>query len=148
MLYLDNAATTSVRNEALEAMWPYLTGAFGNPSSPHEVGRLASAGLEDARTRVARIIGGRPTQVTFTSGGSEANNLAIKGACLANPRGRHLITTPIEHDSVLETAAYLERFHDFEITYYPRSHWADLPGGSPQSSQAGHHIDQHWLCQQ
>lgn len=122
MLYLDNAATTSVRKEALEAMWPYLTGAFGNPSSPHEVGRLASAGLEDARTRVARIIGGRPTQVTFTSGGSEANNLAIKGVCLANPRGRHLITTPIEHDSVLETAAYLERFHDFEITYLSPDH--------------------------
>ena len=117
MLYLDNAATTSVRKEAIEAMWPYLTGAFGNPSSPHEVGRLASVGLEDARNRVARIIGGRTTQVTFTSGGSEANNLAIKGACLANPRGRHLVTTPIEHDSVLETAAYLEKFHDFEITY-------------------------------
>ncbi|BAU95448.1 cysteine sulfinate desulfinase [Corynebacterium suranareeae] len=117
MIYVDNAATTSVRKEAIEAMWPYMTGAFGNPSSPHEVGKIASAGLDDARAKVARIIGGRPNHITFTSGGTEANNLAIKGSCLANPRGRHLITTPIEHDSILETASYLERFHDFEITY-------------------------------
>lgn len=117
MLYLDNAATSPVRKEALEAMWPYLTGAFGNPSSPHEPGKLAAAGLEDARNRVARIIWGRPSQIIFTSGGTEANNLAIKGICLANPKGRHLITTTIEHDSILNAAQYLERFHAFEITY-------------------------------
>ena len=117
MLYLDNAATTPVRKESLEAMWPYLTGAFGNPSSPHEVGRIAAAGLENARKKVADSLGVRARQITFTSGGTEANNLALKGICLANPQGRHIISTTIEHDSILETIDYLQRFHDFKVTW-------------------------------
>ncbi|MFP7366022.1 cysteine desulfurase family protein [Corynebacterium callunae] len=116
MLYLDNAATTGVRREALEAMWPYLTGTFGNPSSPHAFGVAAAAGLKGARETIARAMGKRASQITFTAGGTEADNLAIKGIALANPRGRHIISTPLEHDAVLESLDYLRRFHGFEIS--------------------------------
>lgn len=119
MLYLDNAATTPVRAEVLEAMTPYLTRWFGNPSSHHTVGEAAADALDDARRRVARVLGMRAGDVIFTSGGTEANNLAVKGIALAalEQRGaRHVITTPIEHESVLESVRYLERFHGFAIT--------------------------------
>lgn len=116
MIYLDSAATTAVRREVLEAMWPYLTGDFGNPSSHHELGESASAALEDARAEVARWLGCRPSEVIFTSGGSEADNLAIKGIALATPRGRHIVTTAVEHEAVLESCDYLARHHGFEVT--------------------------------
>ena len=122
MLYLDNAATTPVRPEVLEAMMPFLTRWFGNPSSHHTVGEAASDALTDARTRVARVLGMRASDVIFTSGGTEANNLAVKGVTIAAAlsRGaRHLILTPIEHESILESAAYLSRVHGFELTYVP-----------------------------
>ncbi|KQQ94488.1 cysteine desulfurase [Leifsonia sp. Leaf325] len=119
MIYLDNAATTPVRREAIEAMWPYLTGSFGNPSSVHGLGESAARGLREARAEVARIVGGRAGDVVFTSGGTEADNLAIKGIALATPRGRHIITTPIEHEAVLESVAFLERVHGFEVTVLP-----------------------------
>lgn len=118
MIYLDHAATSPVRPEALEAMRPYLTGVFGNPSSHHTAGEAAASALEDARRRVARLLGMRAGDVVFTAGGTEANNLAVKGivlAALAQGR-RHLITSPIEHESILESAAYLERFHGVEVT--------------------------------
>ncbi|WP_425955203.1 cysteine desulfurase family protein [Xylanimonas sp. McL0601] len=116
MLYADAAATTPVRREVLEAMWPYLTGEFGNPSSTHELGHRASTALADARAAVAAAFGARPGEVVFTAGGTEADNLAIKGLALARPRGRHVVTTAIEHEAVLESVAYLERFHGFEVT--------------------------------
>ncbi|MCU1513927.1 MAG: cysteine desulfurase [Microbacteriaceae bacterium] len=119
MMYLDNAATTPVRREVLEAMWPYLTGDFGNPSSHHEVGESAARALADARLSVAASLGCRASEVIFTSGGTEANNLAIKGISLANPRGRHIVTTAIEHEAVLQSCDYLRRFHDFEISFVP-----------------------------
>lgn len=119
MIYLDSAATTATRRDVLEAMWPYLTGEFGNPSSHHELGEAAAAALADARQRVARWLGCRPTEVIFTSGGTEADNLAIKGIALANPRGRHIVTSAIEHEAVLESCAYLTRFHGFEVTVLP-----------------------------
>ncbi|GGA66032.1 cysteine desulfurase [Pseudoclavibacter endophyticus] len=122
MRYLDNAATTAVRPEVLEAMLPYLTHAFGNPSSHHTIGEAAARALADARGRVASILGMRSGDVVFTSGGTEANNLAVKGIALAalQQRGaRHLVTTPIEHESVLESAAYLQRLHGFEVTRVP-----------------------------
>lgn len=122
MLYLDNAATTPVRREVLEAMWPYLTGEFGNPSSHHTVGERAAAVLADARARVATILGMRAGDVVFTSGGTEADNLAVKGIALAAFAGRgarHLVTTPIEHEAILRSADYLERFHGFDITRVP-----------------------------
>lgn len=114
-LYLDAAATTPVRREALEAMWPYLTGEFGNPSSRHELGERAAAGLADARARVAAVLGCRASEVTFTSGGTEGSNLAIKGLALGQPRGRHVLTTPIEHEAVLESVDALRRLHGFEV---------------------------------
>jgi cysteine desulfurase len=115
MIFLDHAATTPVRREALEAMWPFLTGSFGNPSSRHGLGDEAARALAAARAEVAAIVGCRPGDVVFTSGGTEADNLAIKGIALGNPRGRHLIVSPIEHEAVLESAAHLARVHGFEL---------------------------------
>ena len=121
MLYLDHAATSPVRPEVLDAMRPYLIGVFGNPSSHHTAGEAAANALEDARMRVARLLGMRTGDVIFTSGGTEANNLAVKGIVLAGlERGRrHLVTSPIEHESILESAAYLERFHGVTVTLAP-----------------------------
>ncbi|TFD68891.1 cysteine desulfurase family protein [Cryobacterium ruanii] len=119
MIYLDNAATTPVRREALEALWPHLAGSFGNPSSHHVVGEGAAAALLEARTSVARSLGCRPGEIVFTSGGTESDNLAIKGIALGAPRGRHLITTAIEHEAVLESCDYLRRLHGFDITLLP-----------------------------
>ena len=125
MLYLDNAATTPVRREALEAMIPYLTTEFGNPSSHHTFGERAAAALADARGTVARILGMRSSDVVFTSGGTEANNLAVKGITIAAHlsrhagSARHIITTPIEHESILESVDYLRRVHGFTVTELP-----------------------------
>ncbi|MFF7291947.1 cysteine desulfurase family protein [Microbacterium sp. NPDC008134] len=118
MLYLDHAATSPVRPEVLEAMRPYLTDVFGNPSSHHTVGEAAARALGDARRRVARVLGMRAGDVVFTSGGTEANNLAVKGIVLgALERGRrHLIVSPIEHESILESADFLRRFHGVEVS--------------------------------
>ena len=122
LLYLDNAATTPVRPEVLEAMMPYLTHWFGNPSSHHTVGEAAADALSDARARVARILGMRASDVVFTSGGTEANNLAVKGIAIAAQVNRHagsVLTTPIEHESILESAAYLQRGHGFDVRHAP-----------------------------
>lgn len=117
MIYADAAATTPVRRDVLEAMWPYLTQEFGNPSSTHELGHRAASALSTARAQVASAFGARPGEVVFTSGGTESDNLAVKGLALASPRGRHLVTTAIEHEAVLESVAYLERVHGFEVTF-------------------------------
>lgn len=119
MIFLDHAATTPVRREALEAMWPFLTGAFGNPSSHHGLGDIAARALDDARAQVAEVVGCRAGDVVFTSGGTEADNLAVKGIALANPRGRHVVVSPIEHEAVLEAARYLERVHGFDVDEVP-----------------------------
>jgi cysteine desulfurase len=116
VIYLDSAATTETRREVLEAMWPFLTGEFGNPSSHHELGEAAARALEDARGGIARWFGCRASEVIFTSGGTEADNLAIKGIAQANPRGRHIVTSAIEHEAVLESCRFLERHHGFEVT--------------------------------
>ncbi|MGN7967755.1 cysteine desulfurase family protein [Microbacterium sp. 22296] len=115
-LYLDNAATTPVRPEVLEAMAPYLTRFFGNPSSHHEVGEAAASALDDARRRIASVLGMRAGDVMFTSGGTESNNAAIKGLVLGSDR-RHLVTTAIEHESVLASADYLARLHGVEVAH-------------------------------
>ncbi|WP_298871844.1 cysteine desulfurase family protein [uncultured Microbacterium sp.] len=117
-LYLDNAATTPVRPEVLEAMSPYLTRYFGNPSSHHEVGEAAASALDDARSRVAAVLGVRAGDVTFTSGGTESNNAAIKGLVLGSGK-KHLVTTAIEHESVLASADYLTRLHGVAVTHAP-----------------------------
>lgn len=117
-LYLDNAATTPVRPEVLEAMAPYLTRVYGNPSSHHEVGEAAASALREARARVAAVLGFRAGDVMFTSGGTESNNAAIKGIVLGSGR-RHLVTTAIEHESVLASADYLSRLHGVDVTHAP-----------------------------
>lgn len=119
MFYLDRAATTPVRREVLEAMWPYLTGTFGNPSSTHGVGDAAARGLADARSAASRVLGCRPAEVVFTTGGTEGANTAVKGIALAAPRGRHVVTSAIEHEAVLESCRYLERHHGFAVTVLP-----------------------------
>lgn len=120
MLYLDHAASGPVRAEVREAMLPFLGDRFGNPSSHHTVGEDVAGALEDARRRVAAVLGMRPGDVIFTSGATEANNLAIKGiavaALLRNGRPGHVVTTAIEHESVLASVAYLERVHGVEVT--------------------------------
>ena len=119
MIYLDRAATTPVYPAALEAAWPYLTGDFGNASSTHELGHRASVALEDARSRVAACVGARASEVTFTSGGTESDNLGVIGLALAHPRGKHIISARTEHEAVLESVADLERGHGFETTWVP-----------------------------
>lgn len=123
MIFLDAAATTPVRREVLEAMWPYLTGEFGNPSSHHTLGEAAANALADARATVARALSCRPGEVTFTSGGTEADNLAVKGISLArqaaDPRHNRVVISAIEHPAVEESARYLERFHGFAVDVIP-----------------------------
>ncbi len=118
--YLDHAAATPVRGEVLEAMLPYFSERFGNPAAVYDLGAAIKETLEEQRARVARLIGAAAAEIVFTSSGAEANNLAIKGAALANlKKGRHLIVSAIEHHSVLNAARFLEKFHDFEVTFLP-----------------------------
>jgi cysteine desulfurase len=118
-LYLDRAATTPVRREVLEAMWPYLTSVFGNPSSVHEVGAEASDALRSAVAAIAAALDARPGEIVLTSGGTEGDNTAVKGIALGDPRGRHVVTIGTEHEAVLASCDYLERLHGFEVTIAP-----------------------------
>jgi cysteine desulfurase len=109
-VYLDNAATTKVDAKVLEAMKPYFTQSYGNPSSLHSFGREANDGLESARNIIAAKINAEPSEIIFTSGGTESDNLAIKGAAYANrEKGNHIITSPIEHPAVLNACKALEK---------------------------------------
>ena len=123
MIFLDAAATTPVRREVLEAMWPYLSGEFGNPSSHHTLGEAAASALAGARAAVAKVLGCRPGEVTFTSGGTEADNLAVKGIALArqaaDPALNRVVISAVEHPAVEESARYLERFHGFAVDVVP-----------------------------
>ena len=113
--YLDAAATAPMRPDARAAMIAALDGGAANASSVHQAGHRARALLEAARADIAAAFDARSAEVIFTSGGTEANNLAIIGLALANPRGRHLVTTPIEHPSVIESCRYLERVFGFTV---------------------------------
>ncbi len=118
-IYLDHAATTPLRAEVLEAMLPYLTDHFGNASSPHAAGRRARQGLDEAREGIAAILGAKPREIVFTGGGSEADNLAIKGAAwAASAKGRHIVTSGVEHKAVLHACAIMER-SGFAVTVVP-----------------------------
>lgn len=119
MIYLDAAATTPVRQEVLDVIIPLLTSDYGNPSSTHSMGQNAARALDYARETAANALGVRSGDIVFTSGGTESNNLALKGLALANPRGRHLVISAIEHPSVAETAAYLARHHGFTLDIAP-----------------------------
>lgn len=118
-VYLDNSATTPVDSRVVEAMLPYLTGKYGNASSVHSFGQEARAAVDRARREVAALIGARPTEIVFLSGGTEANNLALRGlAEAASARGRHIITSEIEHPSVRGICDALEK-RGWEITRLP-----------------------------
>ncbi|WP_427339129.1 cysteine desulfurase NifS [Caloranaerobacter sp. DY30410] len=116
-VYMDYAATTPVKKEVLEEMIPYFTEKYGNPSSIYRIGRESRAAIDEARERVAKIIGAKSKEIYFTSGGSESDNWAIKGVAFANrDKGNHIITSKIEHHAVLHACEYLEK-HGFEVTY-------------------------------
>lgn len=118
-IYLDHSATTPVRVEAAAAVMEYMTAKFGNPSSVHIYGREARAALDKAREQVAAMIKARPEEIIFTSGGTESNNLAILGAARANAvRGKHIITSSVEHHAVLDTCKALEK-EGFSLTVLP-----------------------------
>src|SRR5690606_6334109 len=122
--YLDHAATTPLDPRVLEAMAPYLTERYGNPSSIYQLGQASRAGIDRARTSVSRVLGCQPGEVLFTGGATESDNLALTGVAwqrrLSKPDGAtpHVVTTTIEHHAVLHTAQWLERI-GFHVTYVP-----------------------------
>ena len=119
IIYMDNAATTATRPEVLEAMLPYFTEHYGNPSSIHSVGRDARRAVEKARAQVAAALGAQPREIYFTAGGSESDNWAIRCASRAlAAKGKHIITSQIEHHAVLHTCQYMEK-QGYEVTYLP-----------------------------
>lgn len=121
-VYLDHAATTPLDPRVCEAMLPYLGQVCGNPSSFHSMGKQAKDAVDDARERIARLLGARSDEILFTSGGTESDNLAILGFARANAtKGKHLITTTFEHHAVLEAMIHLEKKEGFEVTYIPVS---------------------------
>ena len=117
MIYLDYNATTPLAPEAGEAMLPYLTRHFGNPSSIHSAGREARAAIDDARDRIAHVLGAKPHEIVFTGGGTESDNLAVLGLARAGiARGRHVITADTEHHAVLQAFEHLEKHDGFRVT--------------------------------
>lgn len=121
-IYFDYNATTPLDPAVRDTMLPYLGEIFGNPSSIHHVGRRARALLDDARDRVAKVWSAKPSEVIFTSGGTESSNLAVCGAArLRRDKGRHIITSQVEHHAVLHTCEYLAKKEGFEVTYLPVS---------------------------
>lgn len=119
LIYLDHAATTPLAQEVFEAMLPYFAERYGNPSSVYALAREARRAVDEARDAVAEVLGARASEIVFTSGGTESDNLAIKGVAFANrSRGDHIITSQIEHHAVLHSCQYLEKF-GFRVTYLP-----------------------------
>ena len=118
-IYLDHSATTPLDSRVVEAMMPYLTAKFGNASSVHFFGQEARAAVDRARREVAALLGAKPNEIIFLSGGTEANNLAIRGLCeTAAQHGRHVITSAIEHPSVRGTCDALEKL-GWQVTRLP-----------------------------
>ena len=116
-IYMDYNATTPVRMEVLEAMLPFFSEKFGNPSSVHWGGRQVKGAIEEAREHVARLVNCDPSEVIFTAGGSEADNMAVKGVAAGLlPKGNHILTTQVEHPAVINTCRYLERT-GYEVTW-------------------------------
>ncbi|MEC7836214.1 MAG: cysteine desulfurase family protein, partial [Chloroflexota bacterium] len=125
IIYFDHGATTQMRPEVLDAMLPYMQSSYGNPSSIYTLAQEARKAVDESRESVARILGARISEIMFTSGGTESDNAAIKGAALAMRNlGNHIITTQIEHHAVLHTCQQMEQF-GFDVTYLP----VDKDGG-------------------
>lgn len=117
-VYLDYNATTPLDKGVFEAMLPIFNDTFGNPSSIHRIGRLARACLDDSRDRVATVFQCKPSEIVFTSGGTESNNLALFGtARQLSKKGKHIVTSQVEHHAVLDALGYLEEREGFEVTY-------------------------------
>ncbi len=126
MLYLDHAASTPLAPEVLEAMMPFLTEHYGNPTSLHQAGRASRRAIDTARAEVAELIGAEPFQIVFTGGGTAANNLAIKGVAESRKsHGRHIITSTIEHPAILNACRWLET-QGFEVSYIDVDQYAQL----------------------
>jgi cysteine desulfurase len=117
LIYLDNAASTQVHEKVVDEMIPYFREQFGNPSSIHKYGRLASMAVQNARKRISALINAEPKEILLTSGGTESNNTALYGIIYKN-RGKHIITSSIEHDAILEPCKSLEE-EGFQVTYLP-----------------------------
>ncbi len=123
MIYLDNNATTPVLPEVREAMLPYLSDEWGNPSSSYRFGSKLKSVIERAREQIADLIGAKSTrEIIFTSGGTESNNTAIHSAVMAQPKKRHIVTSQVEHSSVLTYCRYLEQYHGYHVSYLPVDH--------------------------
>ena len=119
IIYMDHSATTYTKKDVVDAMLPYFTAHFGNPSSIYSIARESKQAIDAARGQVAKALGAQPDEIYFTSGGSESDNWAIKGVAYANrKRGNHIITTKIEHHAVLHTCQFLEK-EGFTVTYLP-----------------------------
>src|SRR5215470_15993807 len=119
-IYLDYNATTPLDPGVRDAMLPFLGEIWGNPSSVHHVGRKSRALLDDARDRCAKVLGAKPSEIIFTSGGTESVNLAIFGtARLLRSKGRHIITSAVEHHAVLHACDYLKAREGFEVMVLP-----------------------------
>ena len=124
-IYLDNNATTPVAPEVLEEMFPYLKEFYGNPSSMHTFGGQLHRKIEEARYKVAQLIGGEPDEIIFTSCGTESDNTAIMSAVESLPHKRHIITTRIEHPAVLNFCKHLAR-KGFRVTFLPVNNYGQL----------------------
>ena len=117
--YFDNAATTRLDNDVLKEMLPYSNIVYGNASSSYKLGRNSKVAIEKSRQKVANILGAKPNEIYFTSGGTESDNTALKGIAHANRfKGNHIITSSIEHPAILESAKELEK-EGFKVTYLP-----------------------------
>jgi cysteine desulfurase len=117
LIYLDNAASTIIHKEVLKEMLPYFEEQFGNPSSIHKFGRTAHRGIQNARKQIANLINAEPNEIVLTSGGTESNNMALFGIAHQN-KGKHIITSSIEHEAILEPCRKLEK-EGFKVTYLP-----------------------------
>ncbi|RPJ75349.1 MAG: aminotransferase class V-fold PLP-dependent enzyme, partial [Alphaproteobacteria bacterium] len=118
-VYMDHAATTFIKPEVAESMLPFLKEHYGNPSSLYSIGREGKEAIETAREQLAEALGAKPEEIYFTSGGTESDNWAIKGTAFSRrKKGKHIITTSIEHHAVLYTCEYLET-QGFDVTYLP-----------------------------
>ena len=126
MIYLDYNATTPIDRSVVDAMFPYIQTNFGNPSSSHEFGITAKMAVEAAREQVANLLGAKPSEMLFTSGGSESNNMVIKGVAYSfRSKGNHIITSSIEHPAVLNPCRFLES-NGYEITYLPVNRYGSV----------------------
>ncbi len=133
-IYFDNAATTPVAPEVVEAMLPYFTRAFGNASSVHRFGQEAHAAMDDARAKVAAALNAKIEEIYFTSGGTEADNWAIRGALASSKRGKHVITSQVEHHAVLHVLEKLEKDGLAQVTYLPVDEYGRLTAEQVRSA--------------